>query len=278
MTIQEAVQRRISQRTYLDKPLEDQARKELDDYLATQTAGPFGRQVRLTRMDLTAMDAAELRKYGVYGVIRGAREFIAGAVQQGPGAMEDFGYCMQGAILKATQLGLGTVWLGGSFSRGTFSEKLGLRADEVLPCVTPVGYSAPKPSAIDSIMRFAIQARKRKPFGELFFDGAAGVPLGEQAAGVYLPALQAVRLGPSASNKQPWRVIRTGDAFHFCLLEDKVYNNALPGIHIQNLDIGIAMCDFELAAGELGLTGTWGFQQPDVHLDKLQHIATYKAQ
>lgn len=275
MTIQEAVRLRISERTYLDKPLEAQARKELEDYLATQTAGPFGRTVRLTLVDLTGMDAAELRKYGVYGMIRGARLFIAGAVQRGPGAMEDFGYCVQGAILKATQLGLGTVWLGGSFSRGTFSQKLALQADEVLPCVSPVGYAAQKPSTMDSIVRFVARSRQRKPFGELFFDGAAGAALVEQAAGAYLPALEAVRLGPSASNKQPWRVIRTDGAFHFCLSEDKAYNNVLPDIHIQNLDVGIAMSNFELVARELSLAGGWVFQKPTVDFGKLQYIATY---
>lgn len=278
MTVMEAVQRRISVRTYEDQPVEGALREQLSQYLASQTAGPFGCAVRLTLMDVSAESAAQLRQYGVYGMIKGAKLFIAGAVRRGPGDMEDYGYCMQGAIMLATQLGLGTVWLGGTFKRGTFAEKLTLGGDEVLPCITPVGYAAGRASVRDNLVRFVAQSRKRKPFEELFFDGAADAGLSRQAAGAYAPALEAVRLGPSASNKQPWRIIRTADAFHFCLKEDKAYNNALPGIHLQNLDIGIAMRNFELAAAELGLPGLWLVSRPDIPLQNLQYIISYRYQ
>lgn len=68
-----------------------------------------------------------------------------------------------------------------------------------------------------------------------------------------------VRLAPSASNKQPWRIVKeTGrDVFHSYLKENPIYNRILGEIKIQNLDLGIAMCHFELAARELGLKGSW---------------------
>jgi nitroreductase len=275
MTVLEAMHKRTSVRTYLEKPVEGAPREQLAQYLAGQSAGPFGNAVRLTLVDASEENAAQLRRYGVYGVIKGARLFIAGAVRRGPGDMEDFGYCMQGAIVEATRLGLGTVWLGGSFRRGTFAEKLALGDDEALPCVSPVGYAAERPTSRDNLVRLVARSDKRKPFGQLFFDGAAGTALKEAAAGPWAPALEAVRLGPSASNKQPWRVIKKGEAFTFCLDEDKVYNNALPGVHIQNVDLGIAMCNFELSARELELPGEWRLGAPGVDLGKLRHIATF---
>jgi len=35
---------------------------------------------------------------------------------------------------------------------------------------------------------------------------------------------------------------------------------------MQRLDMGIAMCHFELTARELGLKGKWGIQDPKVKL------------
>lgn len=278
MTVMEAMHSRISVRTYEDRPMDRALREQLSQYLAGQTTGPFGRAVRLMLVDASGESAAQLRQYGVYGMIKGAKLFIAGAVQRGPGDMEDYGYCMQGAIMLATQLGLGTVWLGGTFKRGTFANKLALRADEVLPCISPVGYAAGQASVRDNLVRFVAQSRKRKPFEELFFDGTVDAGLSQQAAGAYAPALEAVRLGPSASNKQPWRIIRTADAFHFCLKEDKAYNNILPDVHMQNVDIGIAMRNFELADAELGLPGAWRIARPDIPLGNLQYIISYARQ
>ncbi len=275
MTAMEAMQRRISVRTYEDRPVDADVRRELEQYIAAQTMGPFGRSVRLTLLDASHDSAAQLRQYGVYGMIKGAKLFLAGAVERGEGAMEDYGYCVESAILRATELGLGTVWLGGTFSRGTFAQKLALRDSEALPAITPVGYAAEKVSLRDNLVRAVAGSRKRKPFGELFLDGAAGMPLSEQVAGPYAQVLQAVRMGPSASNKQPWRVIRGADAFHLCLQEDKAYNHIIPGVLLQNLDMGIAMRHFELAAQELGLASQWRFEKPDIHLGSLIYIASY---
>ena len=64
-----------------------------------------------------------------------------------------------------------------------------------------------------------------------------------------------VRLGPSASNKQPWRIIKDKNAYHFFLCRTRGYG--VTGYDMQKNDIGIAKCHFELSANELGLKGTW---------------------
>jgi hypothetical protein len=62
-------------------------------------------------------------------------------------------------------------------------------------------------------------------------------------------------LGPSASNKQPWRVIRDDRAFHFFLCRNPGYE--ITGFDLQLNDMGIARCHFELSAHEAGLAGNW---------------------
>ena len=48
------------------------------------------------------------------------------------------------------------------------------------------------------------------------------------------------------------------------------------GYDIQRLDIGIAMCHFEIMIQELGFTGKWIDQAPDITLEKnTEYIISY---
>jgi hypothetical protein len=76
-----------------------------------------------------------------------------------------------------------------------------------------------------------------------------------------------VRQAPSASNKQPWRIIRQGGAWHFYLLRTRGYGAGLAGKimkldDIQRVDMGIAMCHFDLTAQERFLFGEWAIREP----------------
>ena len=96
----------------------------------------------------------------------------------------------------------------------------------------------------------------------MFFDGELGVPLDKQAAGDYAIPLEMVRQGPSATNKQPWRVVRQNGAFHFFLQRAAGYTRMTSAADLQRIDMGIAMCHFELAARELSLDGNWTAIKP----------------
>jgi len=52
----------------------------------------------------------------------------------GPGAknLEDYGYLMEAIILKATELNLGTCWLGGSFTQSNFARKINAADNEIV--------------------------------------------------------------------------------------------------------------------------------------------------
>jgi nitroreductase len=232
-------------------------KEQLRAFFRENSRGPFGNLVRFELVDLTEAERAELKSLGTYGVIKGASLFIAGAVKKGARAMEDFGFCMERNVLFATTLGLGTCWLGGTLNRAGFARKIGLTAEELMPAVSPVGYPAGKRSLTDRAFRFMAKSDRRKPWVELFFDGRPGNPLTRENAGVLAEALEAVRLGPSASNRQPWRVVLEGTSCHFFLQRTPGYDKMTGEIKLQDVDMGIAQCHFELAAGELGVRGGW---------------------
>ncbi len=274
----DVIKRRYSVRTYSLQKLESDKQKELRDFLAGNTKGPFGNNVRFKFVDVSEHAANEVRKYVSYGTIKGASRFIAGSVKIGEKCMEDFGYCMEKNILLATSLGLGTVWLGGMLNRSSFALELNTSQDEVIPAITPVGYAADKRSAMDKIIRTMSGGKNRKEFSQLFYHSNFSTPLEKTACGKYAEVLEAVRLAPSASNKQPWRVLRENDknSYHFYMDENKTYNNAIKNINIQNNDMGIAMCHFELAARELGLEGFWHTENPGLEAGSLVYIVSWK--
>ena len=54
------------------------------------------------------------------GIIKGAKDFLAITVKDEAFAMEAVGYQFENLVLYATDMGLGTVWLAGTFSRKDF--------------------------------------------------------------------------------------------------------------------------------------------------------------
>lgn len=279
MTMIETIKARKSCRTYSDKPIEPERLAELRQFLASKQEAPFGGKVRFFLLDFNELEIGELKNLTTYGVIKGARQFIAGAVQKQPQAMEDFGYCMEKNILKATSMGLGTCWLGGTFKRSGFAGKISLGDDELLPVVSPVGYAGGKRSVVDKIFRFVASSDKRKPWSELFYLHDIHTPLDKEKAGRYETPLECVRMAPSASNKQPWRVIKNRDrnAFHFYLKRTPGYGNIIKDISLQNVDMGIAMSHFELSAKELELKGDWAVNDPQTRSDGTEYVVSWIA-
>ncbi|MDD5476337.1 MAG: nitroreductase family protein [Syntrophales bacterium] len=279
MNIIETIHHRKSCRTFDTRPVDPESLDELGRFTESRPrpSPPFGSAADFHLLDFGDMESGELKKLTTYGVIKGARHFIVGTVKSGPKAMEDFGYCLEEIVLKATMMGLGTCILGGTFKRSGFAEKVNLGEGELLPAVTPVGYPHDKRSMVDRMFRTLAGSDNRKPWKELFFHDHSSRELDYDDAGEYSDCLECVRLAPSASNRQPWRVIKEGraDAFHFYLKRTPGYENAVKDIKLQNIDMGIAMCHFALSAGERGLAGIWDVHDPGLEAGDLEYIATW---
>lgn len=266
----ELARERFSCRTYLRKPLDGEAQARLREFLSRRETGPFGSRTRLVLMAAAANDERELKGLGTFGTIKDPQGFLVGIMGPGAGSLEDLGYVMEEAVLEATDLGLGTCWLGGFFRKSRFADKAGLSEGETVPAVVSVGYCA---DAAKSGGLFGMISRRssRLPPEELFFLGTFDRALSPGAAGRLSPALEAVRWAPSASNKQPWRIVRQAGRWHFYLRRTRGYRTSLQSrlfrqADLQRLDMGIAMCHFELAAREAGVSGTWEIADPGIFL------------
>ena len=265
------IRQRFSCRRYREQAIATETQQQLQKFLDEHQTGPFGSRVKLSLIAANEQDRQSLKGVGTYGVIKHAQGFIIGAIGSGDKNLEDFGYVMEEAILAAADLGLGTCWLVGSFTKSSFAHKIGATEKESVPAVTSTGYIADQNKA-DELIRRRIDGALRLPAGQLFFDGQFGISLPANGLGEYAAVLDSVRWAPSASNKQPWRIICAEGKWHFYLQRTPNYGRdswlgRLIGVaDVQRMDMGIAMCHFAMTAGELGLIGEWRESQPDIEL------------
>jgi nitroreductase len=263
----ETIRQRFSCRRFDERPIDATKQKDLQAFMDSLPAGPFGATPRFRLAAATEAESASLRGLGTYGFIRGATGFIIGAVEPAGRYLEDYGYLMETIILQATRLSLGTCWLGGTFTKSSFARNIDLQTSETIPAVAATGEFISLGQARLGLISGVAAASRRLPWESLFFDRQSGTPLERATAGAYAMPLSMVRIAPSASNKQPWRVVKDRQRWHFYIQRTTGYRRdplkiLLDLCDLQRVDMGIALCHFELTAREMGLAGHWAVDEP----------------
>ncbi|MCR5100190.1 MAG: nitroreductase [Butyrivibrio sp.] len=210
-------------------------------------------------------------------VISGEKFYITAKVKAGKYSEEAYGYSFEALLIKAHEIGLGTVWIGGTMPREKFEEAAKVSEGEIMPCVSPIGTVADKMSIKEGLMRKGVKADKRFKFEELFFDGSFENAVDENKAREMglADAFEAVRLAPSAVNKQPWRIVVQGNCAHFYEKKDKGFDNGV--YDLQKVDIGIAMYHFEQQLISEGRKGQFEVSDPGIKMPAdVEYITTYK--
>jgi len=258
----EVIQNRYSCRSYRGEFIENKIKEKLLNFISGLKNAPFGSMARFHILEVALPE--KTRMPGTYGIIKGAKNFIVGAIERGDKYLEDFGYLFETIILSATEIGLGTCWMGASFKRNFFADKIKLTPKEILPAICPVGYIASKRSIVDYMMYLGSRPRNRKPWENLFFNKNFKTPLSKNEAGEYSIPLEMVRLAPSAVNNQPWRIVKEKNCFHFFLQRAMGYDRIFRSADLQRIDMGIAMRHFDLTSKELNLKGKWEIMDMDI--------------
>ena len=256
----EVIRTRRSVRTFDGRMLEMEHLGKLAEYIDS-IANPWRIPVEFVFLDTEEYKLST-------PVIRGEKMYVAAKVPKVKHAEEAFGYAFEQFVLYAWSLGIGTTWIGGTMKRKDFEKAAYLQEGEVMCCISPVGYPAAKMSFREAAMRKGVRADHRKKASDLFFDGDWNTPLVSADPDV-AQALEAVRLAPSAVNKQPWRILRTGDKYHFYVRHDKGYSTEV-GEDMQKIDLGIAMYHFMRF-----VEGAVSVEDPAIPADdNMEYIAT----
>ncbi|MCR5262823.1 MAG: nitroreductase [Clostridiales bacterium] len=262
----ETIKKRRSVRTFDGTALRPEDGRKIMEF-ADKADNPYGIPIVWKLLDA--------KKNGLSSpVIIGTDTYIAGKMRRAPHAEEAFGYEFEKIVLFAEGLGVGTTWIAGTMNRDAFEKAVDVSEGEVMPCVSPLGYPANKMSLRESMMRRGIKADSRMGFGELFFDGSFDNPLTTETAGNLAGVFEAVRLAPSAVNKQPWRIVLCSDKAHFYEKRNRGYDDG--AWDIQKIDMGIALCHFEIAATESGHSVSLVTTDPGIGTETgTEYIATF---
>ncbi|MBR1808288.1 MAG: nitroreductase [Paludibacteraceae bacterium] len=220
MTLQEAIVARHSVRQYLDKPIEAEKIAQLQA-LIEQSNKAAGLHMQLVTDEPKAF-AEGMAKYGRFS---GIRNYIAMICKKGKDTA--LGYYGEQVVLLAQTLGLNTCWVGLTFSKQPDSYEV--RDGEHLVCLVPVGYGATQ----------GVQHPQKKKVEDVW-EGAK--PLPEW----FVRGVEAALLAPTAVNQQLFRfVLHEGNK-----VEAKKTFSLTNGMGYAPIDLGIAMCHFEIGAGK----------------------------
>jgi nitroreductase len=280
-SIIETMRKRQSIRTYDTQNITEIDYKKIIEYISKEQNlnGPFGKIGKIELIPVTENVTDKGIKLGTYGFIKNPKAYLIGITEIDKYSLVDFGYTFERLILYLTVLGIGTCWMGGTFDRHSFEKEIDLGEGKFIPCITPIGYPKEKQRVFDKALRFVVRADNKKPWDKLFYDTDFDVTIKQEYAGLLETPIEMVRLGPSASNKQPWRLVLSENrtTCHFFIEHTPNYSTKL-GYDMQMLDMGIAMCQFELACKELNIKGKWVVKEPkiDIPNKNFEYIVSWK--
>jgi nitroreductase len=278
----ETMKKRQSIRTFATGNIKDIHFKKIQNYLKNEQnlVGPFGSKGRIEFIPVTNNVSDKGIKLGTYGFIKNPQGYLVGISENSKYSLVEFAYTFQKLVILLTQMNIGTCWMGGTFNRNSFEQEIQLGEGEFIPCITPIGYPNQKQRVFDKALRYVVKADNKKPWDKLFFDSSFDVPLNKENIGRLETPIEMVRLGPSASNKQPWRLLLSSDRkfCHFYIEHTPNYSSKL-GYDMQLLDMGIAMGQFELACKEVEIDGSWVLENPTIPLpnEHIEYIVSWNS-
>ncbi|MDE5878375.1 MAG: hypothetical protein K2H47_12875 [Muribaculaceae bacterium] len=261
MDILEAIRERRSVRSFDGAALSEAVRKDLLAF-AEKVYNPFGGHFSIR---LKSFNLENGYKPTTYGMIKDAHDFFLIGMADDETSALATGFCFEQVVLKAWQLGLGTCWIAATFKGTDFDNGESWPKGEALKIISPVGKAAKK-SLMEKITRLSLGSRNRKPFSELFFTDGFKQPLSSDSP--FDEALEMLRLAPSSTNSQPWRVLIDNDTVHFYYVLKS---------RLSVLDTGIGICHFYETEKYYGHTGAfYTLPTPPANHDKWKYLISYK--
>lgn len=185
-----------------------------------------------------------------YGFFRNARNYLACVIDPTfPNTEERAGFFAEQFVMKAVSLGLGTCFIGGTFSREHVDASMHVYED--LPFIVAFGFESQKGSSV--ISKFATKMIHRNQLGARdFFEGDDNNYKEATEKFPWLPkSLEALACAPSSLNKQPVRVFIGDDGM--------IHARSLPATPKSAIDLGIGKFNFVAVAPGIW---DWGEKAP----------------
>ncbi|UCF61315.1 MAG: nitroreductase family protein [Anaerolineaceae bacterium] len=262
-------------RTVLDQVLIDQVQHLIVSAEPLITENHF--DVRYH--DGMLIDRDFISSMGAYGYIVSPPHAIAPYIIGNHYPLVDLGYRVEQIVVKLTELGIGTCYIGTLYREEDNRARLDLPADSRCGALLVFGYPASSATGrtLNSLMRSVPRGNSRLPLDLLFHQGSFDHPT--YPTDDLLPILNAARSSPSAVNAQPWRFLWHEGELHIFV---KRYNQKYglgPGQAYRYYDGGICLANIKLAMNAQELEGEWilpnhGYNIPS-HPSTLEPLAKW---
>lgn len=248
MTTLELLQSRHSVRSYSSRPISEEIRNKLRSevtFINTHESG--------LNFQLCFGDDAPFRGAGrSYGMFRNVRNYLAVVIDPTfSDAYERAGYFAEQFVIEALKSGLGSCYVGGTFSRQHVDARV--EVYEKIPFVVSLGY--PEEGRTPLLAKVAMKFAHRKSMSPRdFFDGNDSEYESALQKFPWLSeALQAVACAPSSLNKRPVRlkVVPENGTPHIAAVTT--------GQETSPVDLGIAK--YNVASV---ISGVWDWGNPGV--------------
>ncbi len=228
MNTLEAICERVSRRTYTGDPVDDESAKILNELIAM-----YNRNSGMTSFLL--MDGSEAFNSFLkcYGMFRNVKTLL---ILKGPRSdvnlKEKIGYYGQRLVIKATQLGLGTCWVGGTFRKDDVLFQI--KENEDLFCVITIG-KVPEELTFKEKALSKLMHMKSKPIDE-FYESDLSI---DEVPDYFFMGFKALTKAPSTLNKQKVKVFYKDGITTISVPDDSFFDL---------IDLGIGKANFELAS------------------------------
>lgn len=226
MTFLEAIEKRTSRRSYINKPIDPEKLVQIKEAIKKYNA--------MSGLSIQFVDDGSKAFQGFrksYGMFSGVRSFIAliGKTAD-PDLLEKAGYYGEMLALEATTLGLGTCFVGGTYDKE--SCPCTVNDDETLICVITIG-NVEQAHALKERIIYRMTHLSRVQMEKLY-------EADQEVPSWFLDGMRAVQLAPSTMNRHPVKIVyKSGKA--------SAYVDSPQGSNL--IDLGIAKANFGIAAG-----------------------------
>lgn len=219
-----AIEKRISHRSFTKEPVGAENEKEIREWVFELNAAS-GLNIEYIADGSKAFGS--IRKS--YGMFSNVKSLI---LMKGSSSDENLkvkvGYYGEELVLRMTELGVGSCWVGGTYDDNSFSVPDG----ETLVLVIVFGNA--DASVKDRMIRSLARSKNRKSISKRIDSDEAVLP------SFITNGMEAVKMAPSAVNRQNPTL---------CIHGDVISMSVDLGAKFDLVDLGIAMKHFEIGAG-----------------------------
>lgn len=250
----ESMMTRHSVRSFSNESLR-QKRERIDQICRESIKGPLGHSIELLQVSPQELEKQGIGQLATFGVISGAANYLFSIIPDTRAGLVNYGYALEKTSIILWKEGIGSCWLGGMFKKQKLEALYLMKGQRAIPAVLAIGFPHDEKSLVERIMKLATRPVNRKPLSEIVFDRVFHQPLQIKPSSKWETVFTCVQRAPSARNGQPWRIVKEYNQYHF-------YLRTREETELNQIDMGIAICHFDLARLELGIEGSWHVRRP----------------